>query len=98
MSVAIKTFQSSSDLGLMKLLCLEFEDISHFHNNLSALLPDFYALAHRGIERSGCPYVRPSVISYEDVSLRPARIYKSHDLMTYISRSTYFGLWPDYQD
>ena len=31
------------------------------------------------------------------MSLRPAGIYKSHDLMTYISRSTDFGLWPDYQ-
>ena len=29
--------------------------------------------------------------------MRPAGIYKSHDLMTYISRSTDFGLWPDYQ-
>ena len=27
--------------------------------------------------------------------MRPAGIYKSHDLMTYISQSTDFGLWPD---
>ena len=31
------------------------------------------------------------------ISMRPAGIYKSHDLMTYISQSTDFGLWPDYQ-
>ena len=29
--------------------------------------------------------------------MRPAGIYKSHGLMIYISRSTDFGLWPDYQ-
>ena len=29
--------------------------------------------------------------------MRPAGLYKSHDLMTYISQSTDFGLWPDYQ-
>ena len=26
--------------------------------------------------------------------MRPAGIYKSHDLMTYISRSANFRLWP----
>ena len=31
------------------------------------------------------------------ISMRPAEIYKSHDLMIYISRSTDFRLWPDYQ-
>ena len=31
------------------------------------------------------------------ISMRPTGIYKSHDLMTYISRSTDFGHWPDYQ-
>ena len=29
--------------------------------------------------------------------MSPAGVYKSHDFMTYISRSTDFGLWPDYQ-
>ena len=29
--------------------------------------------------------------------MRPAGIYKSHDLLTYISRCTDFGLWPGYQ-
>ena len=31
------------------------------------------------------------------ISMRPKGIYKSHDLMTYISWSTDFGLWPGYQ-
>ena len=31
------------------------------------------------------------------ISMRPAGIYKSHDLLTYISWSTDFELWPDYQ-
>ena len=68
----------------------------------------------RGVERSGCPYVRMSVRMSEDqVKIfvpgrmsRPingssvlhmmmylyetSRIYKSHVLMTYISRSTDF--------
>ena len=30
------------------------------------------------------------------ISMRPAEIYKSHDLLTYISRSTDFGFWSDY--
>ena len=29
--------------------------------------------------------------------MRPAGLYKSHDLITCISRSTDFGLWPDYK-
>ena len=29
--------------------------------------------------------------------MRPAGIYKSHDLLTYISWSIGFGLWSDYQ-
>ena len=31
------------------------------------------------------------------ISMRPAGIYKSHDLLAYISWSTDIGLWTDYQ-
>ena len=31
------------------------------------------------------------------IFVSPAGIYKSHDLMTYISRSTDLGFWQDYQ-
>ena len=59
-----------------------------------------------GIERSGCAYVRMSVdqvnIFVQGRLSRPINgskliFHMSHNLMTYISRSIDFGLWPDYQ-